>query len=377
MSNQEQGTPEAPLYPGQTFPNQPTQGYPNQPAQAYPPQSYPGQTYPGQPYGTQAYTPYPQAQPKPKLTPEARRSALFAGGVSFALMSIGWGIASVAFTVLFAGAILVAIFGAIAQGSYANDAGFNQAVRVFEGFDTGPIFVVLLIVGLLGLGLWVASLFISKSMLARGGHRSPWGITWAATGIAIVASWVISTVLSFLGQALFFLPFANMDGRDVDAAVGGVLALGIGSVVLSAVVGIAIGALSWWWMAHVMRAPAGAADAGAAVAASAPVVPPAAAGPAAPAGPAAAAGPVAPEFGEANAPAAPVAEPVVSEPVVDEVVVDDDGDTLVIDEIVADEIVVDETPAAAAPTASALTASAPKKAAPKKAAPKKTPPPAE
>ncbi|MBC7590876.1 MAG: hypothetical protein H7226_07515 [Salinibacterium sp.] len=79
-------------------------------------------------------------------------------------------------------------------------------------------------------------------------------MTWAGAGVAIVGSWV--------GWGVISVPLQVVGAGGNTDSMGG-LPLRVIVSIISFVVGIAataaIGWLSWWWMAHVMRPMEGAA----------------------------------------------------------------------------------------------------------------------
>lgn len=188
----------------------------------------------------------PPSRVKPPLPAREKQGALLAGGVGFALLTLGFGLFMIPITLLVIGAFFALIIGAVQRAT--DDPGLGGFERFIESVDPGAWILPLVIVALVGLALMVGALIVSARILRSRGVRSPWGVTWAGAGIAIVASWIVSGVLSVP------LQFAGVFRDDGDP-FGGPAALVAG--VLSSLVGIAvtvaIGALSWWWMAHVMR----------------------------------------------------------------------------------------------------------------------------
>ncbi len=205
-------------------------------------------------YGVPQHNPYASTRPvRPPLTPRARTGALIAGAVTMVMVSIGGTLIAIPLFALVIGTIVATVFTAI--GGEVLDV-----LRDIERFAPAGLLIGIA-VGLLLLGvmLVVAALFISRGILRSRGLARAWPITWAGIGIASVAGWVASGILSVPIQ------FA---GPAFSAAGGGTgeieAALGIIASLAGIVVTAAIGAMAWWWMAHVMRPagePAGAADA--------------------------------------------------------------------------------------------------------------------
>lgn len=198
-----------------------------------------------------AYAPNPYAQspnpyaptrpPRPPLTPRARTGALIAGGVAMLMVSIGGAMVAIPLLLLLVGAIVTTI---------ANSVG-GDALEVLAGIErflpTGVLIGVSIALVVLGAALVVAALFISRGILRGRGLGRAWPITWAGLGIAVVASWVVSGVLSIPLQ----LASSGLNAWGGSGEIEGGLAL-IG-VAGNAVVTAAVGAFAWWWMAHAMR----------------------------------------------------------------------------------------------------------------------------
>ncbi len=198
--------------------------------------------------------PAPQYQPvakKPPLTPELKRKASVAGAVSFTVMSIGWGLLSTAVGIgLFAG-FFTWVLGLVSASGQGRDVDYFRLMEFIESINLAAWVIPLVIAGIVGIGLWVWSLFISRGMLARSGHPSPWGVTWAGAGVAVAGSWFIGWVGWLPMQIMGFI--APDAWGDWQGALMIGIVLGIVSLLLSLVITIALGWLAWWWMAHAMR----------------------------------------------------------------------------------------------------------------------------
>jgi hypothetical protein len=208
-------------------------------------------------------TPYPQAggpqawQPptaRPQLSSRQKRGAAIAGIVGFNVLSIGFW--------LLITPILIGAFGLIAgfvlRQARREDFEPNFDLRQFERFidaiNPEAWVPALVIAAILGLALMVAAVFASHRILRAHNVHRPWPVTWSAIGIAIVASWILSTIGSIFWQIVSAIFSAGP--ADIGALVGITAAI---SILLALVVNSAIGWLSWWWMAHAMRAPHGTA----------------------------------------------------------------------------------------------------------------------
>lgn len=201
-------------------------------------------------YGAPQYNPYVATRPvRPPLTPRARTGAFIAGAVTMVMVSIGGTLIAIPLFALVIGTIVATVFTAIG----GELLGVLQDVERYA--PAGLLIGIAVAALLLGVVLVVSALFISRGILRARGLDKAWPITWAGIGIASVAGWVASGILSvpiqFAGPAFS----AAGGGTDEIEAVLGIVASLAGIVVTAA-----IGAMAWWWMAHVMR-PAGEAGA--------------------------------------------------------------------------------------------------------------------
>jgi hypothetical protein len=192
----------------------------------------------------------PRRPVRPPLPPRARRGAAIAGGVGFTLLTIGYALLAIPVTIALFAAFIAVIARAI---SGHNLGGYDDGAVSNGGFDLSaaalsPWIALLVVSAIVGIVLMVVAILVSGAILRGHAVRRPWGVTFAGAGIAIVASWLIEGVLGVFGSAM---GTAFNDGRSVGAGV--IVALVIGGVVGLAVTA-AIGWLSWWWMAHAMRA---------------------------------------------------------------------------------------------------------------------------
>lgn len=202
--------------------------------------------------------------PRPALPAPMRRAALWAGGLGFALMSLGWTLAATG-----AGILLFAGFFALLLGWIARvdpeEPGLESFDELTASIDTGAVTAVLIIAIVVGALLWVAGLLASRAILRRSGHPHPWGVTWAGLGIAVAASWLLSSLVSIVGQLVSATTSpvgGGSEARDWDgflAALGPVIGIWVATAAVTALATIAAGALAWWWMAHAMRPGSAAA----------------------------------------------------------------------------------------------------------------------
>ena len=205
--------------------------------------------------------PYAARPGRPPLTARAKRGAAIAGSVGFLLLGLGFAMASLAIGLALIGAFFALIVRAVSASNTRMGAGFEQLI---SRLDIAPWIAPLVAIVIVGIVLMVAAIVVSGLVLGAHRVRRPWAVTLAGAGVAIVASWITSSVLS----AFFSIA---MGGFRWDSPSWGAGFFGV--LIVSAVIGLAsnavLGWLSWWWMAHAMR-PAAAIDS---VSQSAPIGP--------------------------------------------------------------------------------------------------------
>lgn len=212
--------------------------------------------------GAPQHNPYAATRPvRPPLTPRARTGAFIAGAVTMLMVSIGGTLIAIPLFALVIGTIIATVFTAIGGEVL-------EVLQDIQRFAPAGLLIGLAVGALLlGVVLVVSALFISRGILRARGLDKAWPITWAGIGIASVAGWVASGILSVPIQ---------LTGPAFSAAGGGTgeieAVLGLVASLAGIVVTAAIGAMSWWWMAHVMR-PAGEPAAAANAAPAAPAAP--------------------------------------------------------------------------------------------------------
>ena len=215
---------------------------------------------------TNLYQPVPpkNVQPRPALLPRQRAGARLAGIISFLALSVGFWMLSVPLAILAAVAIIGVIFRAVGRTS-GNPDWYRQALMFIDRLQPEVWIVPLVIVAVVGLVLMVVALFTSVRILRSHDVAKPWPVTWAATGIAIVASWIVSAALSVPLQVVG-------GGVDDNSAQSLPISIGIGLLgfLVSIVATAAVGWLSWWLAAHLLRAAGSARTAGTANPAEAP-----------------------------------------------------------------------------------------------------------
>ncbi|WBU37313.1 hypothetical protein [Homoserinibacter sp. YIM 151385] len=201
----------------------------------------------------------PPRPPRPALEARLARSSRVAGGLGFTLMSLGWALLAAAAGLLAFGAFFGFLFSMIARsGQDAEDVA--RLERMLAGIDVAAIAGLLVVAIVVGAGIWTLGLLASAGILKRSGHPRPWGVTWAATGIAVVASWVLQSILSVILQTVATIGQIGAVGTS-DGGVESTVVAALAPWALTIVVGglvslaltVAVGVLSWWWMAHAMR----------------------------------------------------------------------------------------------------------------------------
>jgi hypothetical protein len=230
------------------------QGQPGQPPYGSQPQ-YGQRQFGGQPYTTQA------RPPAPPLEPQHKRGSFIAGAVSLNLVNLGGTMLLAAIILGVVLAFLSAVLTAAAREG--NDLRIDPQARAFlELVESINAPAWLLGGGLLGLVILVLGIFTSFWILRAHGIVRPWAVTWSAVGVSIPALVIVTSVLSVLGQVVGTLSLSSLfpaPGAAVPDATAVGLGTGIALVVVSFVVSLVVvavvGALIWWWMAHVLRRP--------------------------------------------------------------------------------------------------------------------------
>ncbi|MET1052153.1 MAG: hypothetical protein ABWX65_05880 [Mycetocola sp.] len=246
----------------------PNAGYP-QPQPGYPQQQ--GYPQPSQPqYPPSGYAARPPAPRRPPLEPRQKRGAMIAGAVSFTIMTFGFGLVAAVAGIIAISAFIGTIFTWIAssnpQDFSAGELAGTQVVDQWIADAWSRYGVWLIAAAVLGIIIWILG-YLSSIWILRG-HKvnRPTAVTWSGLGIAVVANVIVGTVTTpFANLTGMFTPSMNgPDGRGPDG-LDGLEALNdidfspfIAFVIIAAIVGLlvnaAIGLLSWWWMAHALRA---------------------------------------------------------------------------------------------------------------------------
>ncbi|GGK94383.1 hypothetical protein GCM10007382_13330 [Salinibacterium xinjiangense] len=199
---------------------------------------------------TNLYQPVPpkNVQPRPALLPRQRAGARLAGIISFLALSVGFWMLGVPLTILAVVGLIGAMFSA-AGSTFGNLDWYRQGKAIIDQLELEVWIVPLGIIAGVGLVLMVVALFTSVRILRSHDVAKPWPVTWAATGIAIVASWIVSATLSVPLQVVG-------GGVDDNSAQSLPISIGIGLLgfLVSIVATAAVGWLSWWLAAHLLRA---------------------------------------------------------------------------------------------------------------------------
>lgn len=220
---------------------QPSATQPTPPAQ---PQPYQQQ---GQQPGQVQYQ-YVQRSQRPPLSKRAKTGAAWAGIIGFNMLTIGFFLFAVPLALLAVGSL----FGFLVSEAIRQDASFSmEGLRFLETIDPAVWFVPLLIASAVGLVIWVLGLIVSRGILRSSGAVRPWAITWAATGIAVVAYWIIWTIIGAISSIIssFIGILTQSLGNQATAGLIG----SIISLLLAVIINSIIGWLCWLWMAHAMR----------------------------------------------------------------------------------------------------------------------------
>ena len=188
---------------------------------------------------------------KPPLTSRQRRGAAIAGIVGFLLATLGW-LPFVAVIVGYAFAFGVYFLGAALGGDdtrFDTESQTGKLAANLIGIPATSLGVVVMISLVIGVVLIALGIFLSSVILKRHGVARAAGVTWLGLLLAIVGSWILDGILSFV----VYLVSATGDvGRGPVAPGGGLTAL---YFVIVVAIQVALGWLCWWWMAHAFRRP--------------------------------------------------------------------------------------------------------------------------
>lgn len=204
----------------------------------------------GQPGQPAPYAPqnWQSATGRPPLTAQAKSGARWAGILGFNLLSLGWSLFIVPVALSLFAAFFVFIIGQMGRSSASADEGYSQLKSFIESVNVSAWVLPLIFVSVVGAVLWALAIFVSGRILKSHAVNRPWGVTWAAAGVAIVASWFLGWIGSLFVQIVTAVTGAANAPLWVSIVVGGA----VGFVVAIAVNSV-IGWLAWWWMAHAMR----------------------------------------------------------------------------------------------------------------------------
>ena len=207
---------------------------------------------------TNLYQPVPpkNVQPRPALLPRQRAGARLAGIISFLALSVGFWMLGVPLTILAVVGLIGAMFSA-AGSAFGNLEWYRQGEAIIDQLQLEVWIVPLGIIAGVGLVLMVVALFASVHILRSHDVGKPWPVTWAATGFAIVASWIVVAALSVPLQVVG----GGLDDNSAQSfplGIGTAIGIGTGVGLLGLLVSIvataAVGGLSWWLAAHLLRA---------------------------------------------------------------------------------------------------------------------------
>jgi hypothetical protein len=185
---------------------------------------------------------------RPPLTPRAKSGARWAGILGFNLLSLGWGMFIVPVLLSLFAAFFVFLIGQMGRSSGTADEGYYQLKNFIDSINVSVWVLPLTLIAILGVVVWALGIFVSGRILRSHAVNHPWGVTWAAAGVAIVASWF----LGWIGGIFVQVVTAVTSAANAPAWVGIVIGGGVGLVV-AIVVNSVIGWLAWWWMTHAMR----------------------------------------------------------------------------------------------------------------------------
>ncbi len=185
---------------------------------------------------------------RPPLTPRGKSGARWAGILGFNLLSLGWFMIVVPVLLSLFAAFFVFLIGQMGRSSATANEGYYQLKNFIESISVSTWILPLTLVAVVGVIIWALAIFVSGRILKSHAVNHPWGVTWAAAGVAIVASWF----LGWIGGVFVQVATAVAGAANTPVWVGIVIGGGIGLVV-AIVINSVIGWLAWWWMAHAMR----------------------------------------------------------------------------------------------------------------------------
>lgn len=214
------------------------QATPGYPPPGYPPPGYPAPAYPPS---------FQPPAPKPPLQARQKSGARLAGILGFLLLSLGGTMFILPIVALLFGAFFALIFRSLRTTAVSSDPDFLSFDGFLEDLNLEALIPVLVIIAVVGVILMVVALFLSARVLRSHGIDKAWAVTWAGAGIAVVANGVVTSVLS-----MPFSLFPTGLGSG-DSGVAFTVVVGIVGLLVSIVATAAVGWLSWWWMAHLMR----------------------------------------------------------------------------------------------------------------------------
>ncbi|PFG30275.1 hypothetical protein FB385_2131 [Paramicrobacterium agarici] len=200
---------------------------------------------PGYPGGQHPIPYRPVSRSRPALTRSQKTAALWAGAIGFPIMSLGLAIV----ITLLGWSAVIGLLTAVA--SQLDDTSADAARMLTEmdmiWSDYWWIFALVLLAGLV---VWAIGYGASIGIAKIGNVNKAAGATWAGFGIASCAGFV----LMWLGNIVYLMGAAVVAMLSSDGFGGASLIFNIVFVVLGIVVWAGAGALSWWWMAHCLRA---------------------------------------------------------------------------------------------------------------------------
>jgi hypothetical protein len=185
---------------------------------------------------------------RPPLTPKAKSGARWAGILGFNLLALGWGMFVVPVLLSLFAAFFVFLIGQMGRSSETLNEGYYQVKNFIETINVSAWVLPLTLVAILGVVVWALGIFVSGRILKSHAVNHPWGVTWAAAGVAIVASWMLGWIGGLFAQVVTSVTGAADAPLWVSIIAGGAVGLIVGIVINSV-----IGWLAWWWMAHAMR----------------------------------------------------------------------------------------------------------------------------
>ena len=183
---------------------------------------------------------------RPALTARQKAGARLAGIIGFLALTVGFALLAIPLGILAIAAFFAIILDLVRRST--DDPRLGGFMDFVDRIDLDAWILPLVGIAVIGVIIMVAALVGSARILRAHGVNNPWGVTWAGAGIAVVGSWIVSSILSFPLQ----VSGSFVDGDSSSVFPVAVLVGGI-AILISLATTAVVGWLAWWWMAHALR----------------------------------------------------------------------------------------------------------------------------